>query len=162
MPHLDLDKTDIKILAALQQNGRLTNVELADAVALSPSPCLRRLKHLEESGIVQRYVALLDPARIGLGLQAFVNVTLEKRGSPHMQSFLLAVQHWPEVVSCYAMTGEMDYMLHVYFEDLAHFSRFVMNELLAHPGVEDLRSSFVLNDVKRSTALPLHQLSVPR
>jgi len=88
MPHLDLDKTDIKILAALQQNGRLTNVELADAVALSPSPCLRRLKHLEESGIVQRYVALLDPARIGLGLQAFVNVTLEKRGSPHMQSFL--------------------------------------------------------------------------
>ena len=96
MPHLDLDKTDIKILAALQQNGRLTNVELADAVALSPSPCLRRLKHLEESGIVQRYVALLDPARIGLGLQAFVNVTLEKRGSPHMQNFLQAVQRWPE------------------------------------------------------------------
>ena len=99
MPHLDLDKTDIKILAALQQNGRLTNVELADAVALSPSPCLRRLKHLEESGIIKRYVALLDPARLGLGLQAFVNVALEKRGSVHMQSFLQAVQPRWAVVS---------------------------------------------------------------
>ena len=162
MPHLELDKTDIKILAALQQNGRLTNVELADAVALSPSPCLRRLKHLEESGIIKRYVALLDPTRLGLGLQAFVNVALEKRGSVHMQSFLQAVQRWPEVIACYALTGDMDYMLHVYCEDLDHFSRFVMGELLTHPGVEDLRSSFVLTDVKRTTALPLHQLGAPR
>ena len=95
-------------------------------------------------------------------MQAFVNVALEKRGSVHMQSFLQAVQRWPEVIACYALTGDMDYMLHVYCEDLDHFSRFVMGELLTHPGVEDLRSSFVLTDVKRTTALPLHQLGAPR
>jgi Lrp/AsnC family leucine-responsive transcriptional regulator len=155
----NLDKTDIKMLAALQANGRLTNVELAEKVALSPSPCLRRLKQLEESGVIRQYVALLDPAKLGLGLQAFVRVSLEKRGgSAHLNSFMEAVQRWPEVVNCYAMTGEMDYLLQVYFEDLQHFSRFVMDELLQQPGVEDVKSSFVLKEFKQTTALPIYHL----
>lgn len=158
MPTLTLDKTDLRILAELQANGRLSNVELSEKVALSPSPCLRRLKQLEDSGVIKRYVALLDPARIGLGLQAFVRVILEKRGNAHADTFLEAVQRWPEVINCYAMTGEMDYLLQVYFEDMEHFSRFVMNELLQHPGIEDIKSSFVLKEFKRTTALPLNHL----
>ncbi|AXK39411.1 Lrp/AsnC family transcriptional regulator [Crenobacter cavernae] len=158
MSSLTLDKTDLRILAELQKNGRLTNVELAERVALSPSPCLRRLKQLEESGVIKQYVALLDPGRIGLGLQAFVRVMLEKRGNAHIQSFVDAVQQWPEVTHCYAMTGEMDYLLQVYFEDLEHFSRFVMDELLSHPGVIDVKSSFVLKELKRTTAMPLSHL----
>ncbi|GHD74312.1 Lrp/AsnC family transcriptional regulator [Vogesella fluminis] len=159
MPTTPLDKTDIKMLAALQANGRLTNVELAEKVALSPSPCLRRLKQLEDSGVIRQYVALLDPAKIGLGLQAFVRVTLEKRGNTHLQGFMDAVQRWPEVVNCYAMTGEMDYLLQVYFEDLEHFSRFVMDDLLQQPGVEDVKSSFVLKEFKQTTALPISHLT---
>jgi len=160
MPNLILDKTDLKILAELQLNGRLTNVELAERVALSPSPCLRRLKQLEESGVIRQYVALLDPSKIGLGLQAFVRVTLEKRGQGQIASFLEAVQSWPEVINCYAMTGEMDYLLQVYFEDLEHFSRFVMDALLQHPGIEDVKSSFVLKELKRTTAMPLAQMQL--
>ncbi|KMJ53355.1 MULTISPECIES: Lrp/AsnC family transcriptional regulator [Vogesella] len=159
MPTAPLDKTDIKMLAALQANGRLTNVELAEKVALSPSPCLRRLKQLEDSGVIRQYVALLDPAKIGLGLQAFVRVTLEKRGNAHLQGFMDAVQRWPEVVNCYAMTGEMDYLLQVYFEDLEHFSRFVMDDLLQQPGVEDVKSSFVLKEFKQTTSLPISHLN---
>jgi Lrp/AsnC family leucine-responsive transcriptional regulator len=147
------------MLAALQANGRLTNVELAEKVALSPSPCLRRLKQLEDSGVIRQYVALLDPAKIGLGLQAVVRVTLEKRGNAHLQGFMDAVQRWPEVVNCYAMTGEMDYLLQVYFEDLEHFSRFVMDDLLQQPGVEDVKSSFVLKEFKQTTSLPISHLN---
>lgn len=158
MPSISLDKTDLKMLAALQLNGRLSNVELAEKVALSPSPCLRRLKQLEESGVIRQYVALLDPQMIGLGLQAFVRVKLEKR-SATLEDFIGAVQRWPEVINCYAMTGDMDYLLQVYFEDMEHFSRFVMDELLQHPGVEDVKSSFVLKDYKQTTALPLNHLN---
>ena len=160
MPTAILDKTDIKMMAALQANGRLTNVELAEKVALSPSPCLRRLKQLEESGVIRQYVALLEPGKIGLGLQAFVRVTLEKRGAANIDSFMDAVQRWPEVVNCYAMTGEMDYLLQVYFEDLEHFSRFVMDDLLQQPGVEDIKSSFVLKEFKKTTALPIAHLGL--
>lgn len=158
MPAQHFDKTDLKILATLQRDGRLSNVELAETVALSPSPCLRRLKQLEESGVIRQYVALLEPARLGLGLQAFVRVSLEKRGTTYARQFSEAVSHWQEVINCFAMTGEMDYLLQVYFEDLEHFSRFVMDKLLQHPGVADVKSSFVLHEVKRSTALPLNHL----
>ncbi|MBI3146179.1 MAG: Lrp/AsnC family transcriptional regulator [Pseudogulbenkiania sp.] len=156
MPDITLDKTDLRILAELQLNGRLSNVELAERIALSPSPCLRRLKQLEESGVIRQYVALLDPARIGLGLQAFVRVMLEKRGN--LDLFIDAVQRWPEVINCYAMTGEMDYLLQVYFEDMEHFSRFVMDQLLQQPGIQDVKSSFVLKEFKRTAALPLEHL----
>ncbi|MBV1776367.1 Lrp/AsnC family transcriptional regulator [Burkholderiaceae bacterium DAT-1] len=155
---IELDKLDIKILATLQKNGRLTNLELADEIALSASPTLRRLKRLESEGVIATYVALLDPAKIGLGLEAFVRIMLDKR-ERQCESFSRAVQAWPEVVSCHAMAGEMDYLLRVVFQDLAHFSRFVMDTLLQHPGVTDIKSSFVLETIKQTTALPLDHLT---
>ncbi|WP_269532132.1 Lrp/AsnC family transcriptional regulator [Chitinimonas sp. BJYL2] len=155
---IELDKTDLKILAILQKDGHLTNQELAETINLSPSPTLRRLKRLEQEGVIARYVALLEPAKIGLGLEAFVRVMLDKR-ERHFETFASAVQDWPEVVSCHAMAGEMDYLLRVVFEDLAHFSRFVMDTLLKHPGVIDVKSSFVLQAIKQTTALPLDHLN---
>jgi Lrp/AsnC family leucine-responsive transcriptional regulator len=168
MPKIELDKTDRKILAILQADGRLSNQDVADRVSLSPSPCLRRIKRLEEAGVIRQYVALLDPAQIGLGLLAYVNVRLEKHRdggtnatgarrpseSPHTD-FALSVEGWPEVVACYAMTGEMDYLLRVHVEDMDHFSRFMMKTLLSHPAVADVKSSFALQRIKDTTALPL-------
>lgn len=152
-----LDKTDLKILQVLQENGRLTNVELSERVALSPSPCLRRLKQLEDAGIIRRYAALLEPISIGLGLQAFIRVTVDKT-NPSRQGFTDTLQSWPQVLSCYALTGETDYMLHAFFTDMNDFSHFVLDTLLAHPGVQDAKSSFVLKEIKNTTALPLAHL----
>lgn len=162
MPKPELDKTDRKILSILQSNGRLTNQEVAERVNLSPSPCLRRIRNLEESGVIRQYVALLDPDKIGLGLLAYVNVRLEKHsdapaGEPRSPraDFAAAVENWPEVVACYAMTGEMDYLLRVHVEDMEHFSHFMMETLLKHPAVLDVKSSFALQRIKDTTALPL-------
>ncbi|WP_426195388.1 Lrp/AsnC family transcriptional regulator [Massilia sp. DWR3-1-1] len=169
MPKIELDKTDRKILAILQADGRASNQDVADAVSLSPSPCLRRIKRLEEAGVIRQYVALLEPTQIGLGLLAYVNVRLEKHkegasanaagarrtsSSPHAD-FADSVDGWPEVVACYAMTGEMDYLLRVHVEDMEHFSRFMMKTLLIHPSVADVKSSFALQRIKDTTALPL-------
>jgi len=162
MSKIALDKTDRKILSILQSNGRLSNQEVAERVNLSPSPCLRRIKNLEESGVIRQYVALLDPDKIGLGLLAYVNVRLEKHSdamgggsrSPRLD-FAASVENWPEVVACYAMTGEMDFLLRVHVEDMEHFSKFMMDTLLKHPAVLDVKSSFALQRVKDTTALPL-------
>jgi Lrp/AsnC family leucine-responsive transcriptional regulator len=155
MTATNLDRTDRKLLDLLQQDGRMTNLELAARVALSPSACLRRVRALEEAGVIRGYAALLDPAKVGLGLIAFVTVKLEKRGRMPTDQFARACREWPEVAACHATTGDMDYLLRVVVEDLAHFSRFVMDSLLKHPGVIDIKSSFVLEPVKETTALPL-------
>ena len=157
MQNIVLDKIDLKILQVLQENGRLTNVELSERVALSPSPCLRRLKQLEDAGVIQRYAALLSPAAIELGLQAFIRVTLNKACGGR-EKFDEAVQGWQEILSCFALTGETDYMLHAFFVDMEHFSHFVLEVLLNQEGVQDARSSFVLREVKKTTALPLNHL----
>jgi len=155
-----LDRTDLRILQCLQEDGRLTNQELAERVSLSPSPCLRRVRRLEDEGVIRRYVALLDPEAIGLGLLAYVNVKLEKRamaqgGRYAFDDFRDAVKNWPEVAACYATTGDSAYLMRVHVQDLAHFSRFVMDTLLKYPGVLDVRSSFALERIKDTTALPL-------
>ncbi|MBC3884031.1 Lrp/AsnC family transcriptional regulator [Undibacterium griseum] len=166
MASVVLDKIDRKILAILQADGRLTNQEIAERISLSPSPCLRRIKRLEETGVIRQYVALLEPAKIGLGLLAYVNVRLEKHSdqpgkvgsgvsrSPR-EDFSASVGQWPEVMACYAMTGEMDYLLRVHVEDMDHFSRFMMETLLRHPAVLDVKSSFALQQIKDTTALPV-------
>ncbi len=159
MPDISLDRTDRRILELLQGNGRLSNVELAEKVALSPSPCLRRVRALEEAGVLSRYVALLDPAKVGLGLLAYVSVTLEKRGRMPAEAFRRTVLAWPEVVGCYSMTGEMDYLLRVQVQDLEHFTRFMMDRLLKEKSVTDVRSNFVLERIKDTTALPLSHLA---
>jgi Lrp/AsnC family leucine-responsive transcriptional regulator len=151
-------RTDRKLLEILQRDGRLTNLELAGRVNLSASACLRRVRALEEAGVIRRYVALVDPRKVGLGLMGFVTVKLEKRGRMPTETFAKAVRDWPEVLACHALTGEMDYLLRVQVEDLDHFSRFVMDSLLKHPGVLDVKSSFVLEEVKETTALPLSHL----
>lgn len=153
-----LDRTDRRILDALQKDGRLTNLELAEKVSLSPSPCLRRVRRLEEAGVLRQYVALVDPAKIGLALLAYVSVKLEKRGKMPIDAFSEVVSRWPEVVACYAMTGDMDYLLRVQVEDLDHFSRFLMDHLLRQTGVIDVKSNFVLERIKDTTALPLAHL----
>jgi Lrp/AsnC family leucine-responsive transcriptional regulator len=163
MTQIELDKIDKKILAILQVDGRLSNQEVAERVNLSPSPCLRRIKRLEETGVIRKYVALIAPEKIGLGLLAYVNVRLEKHTdtpskggarSPRID-FSASVEQWSEVVACYAMTGEMDYLLRVRVEDMNHFSRFMMDTLLRHPAVLDVKSSFALQEIKDTTALPL-------
>lgn len=153
-----LDRTDLRILAVLQSDGRITNAELADKVSLSPSACLRRLQRLESDGVLTGYSAQVDPQAVGLGLQAFVRVQLSKHESALVERFVALVNDWPEVVSCYALTGDMDYLLHVYVSDLQDFSRFLLDRLLNASGVADVNSSFVLRTVKHSTALPLGQL----
>mgnify|MGYP003812129873 FL=1 len=156
---IPLDTIDRRILRALQADGRITYDVLAAQVSLSPSATLRRVKRLEEAGVIARYVALVAPERVGLGLTAYLNVRLEKHAETHkrnpMDLFRAAVQTWPEVVECAALTGEMDYLLRVVVEDMAHYSRFVMDTLLRHPSVEDCKTSFVLDRVKNTTALPL-------
>ena len=158
MTTIPLHRTDRRLLEILQRDGRLTNLELAGRVNLSPSACLRRVRSLEEAGVIRRYAALVDPRKVGLGLLAFVTVKLEKRGRMPTDTFAKAVKDWPEVLGCHAMTGDMDYLLRVQVEDLEHFSRFVMDSLLKHQGVLDVKSSFVLEEVKETTALPLSHL----
>jgi len=156
---IQLDAIDRRILRALQADGRITYDVLAAQVSLSPSAALRRVKRLEESGVIAGYVALVPPERVGLGLTAYLNVRLEKHSEVHkrnpMDLFRAAVQTWPEVVECVALTGEMDYLLRVVVQDMAHYARFVMETLLKHPSVEDCKTSFVMDRVKNTTAVPL-------
>jgi Lrp/AsnC family leucine-responsive transcriptional regulator len=155
----ELDSIDRRILRALQVDGRITYDVLAAQVNLSPSATLRRVKRLEEAGVIAAYVALVAPERVGLALTAYLNVRLEKHAEVHkrnpMDLFKAAVQTWPEVVECAALTGEMDYLLRVVVQDMAHYSRFVMDTLLRHPSVEDCKTSFVLDRVKNTTAVPV-------
>jgi Lrp/AsnC family leucine-responsive transcriptional regulator len=154
-----LDKLDKGILRTLQVDGRATYDVIGEQVGLSASAVLRRVKRLEESGVIDRYVALVKPEAVGLGLTAYINVRLEKHTESHkrnpMDVFRAAVQTWPEVVECAALTGDMDYLLRVVFEDMAHYSRFIMDTLLKHPSVQDCKTSFVLDRVKSTTAVPL-------
>ena len=154
-----IDKLDKAILRRLQANGRETYDVIGEQVGLSPSAVLRRVKRLEESGVIDRYVALVQPESVGLGLTAYINVRLEKytetsKRNP-MDVFRASVQTWPEVVECVSLTGEMDYLMRVVVADMQHYSRFIMDTLLKHPSVQDFKTSFVMDRVKVTTAVPL-------
>lgn len=154
-----LDRTDRLILNVLQRRGRISNQELAEQVSLSPSPCLRRLRRMEEQGYIRHYAAVVDPARVGIGLLAYVNVKLDKAstgsGLSPADRFCREVVTWPEVIACHAMTGDLDYLLRVQVADLDAFSRFMMETLLKAPGVLDVRSSFALHTIKEHGPLPV-------
>ena len=154
-----LDKIDRLILRSLQADGRATYDQISEQVSLSPSAVLRRVKRLEDTGVIARYVALVKPEAVGLGLTAYLNVRLEKHTETHkrnpMDVFRASVQTWPEVVEWASLTGEMDYLLRVVVQDMAAYSRFIMDTLLKHPSVEDCKTSFVLDHVKATTALPV-------
>ncbi len=155
----DLDRTDLALLAVLQDYGRIPNAELAERVKLSPSACLRRVQRLEREGVIAGYSARVDPARVGLGLQAFVRVQLARHDAATVEAFSAKVNEWDEVVACHALTGDMDYLLQIAVEDLEHFSRLLLDRLLNDANVADVNSSFVLRAVKQSRRLPLAHLA---
>ena len=155
MTENDLTPSDLRILRVLQGEGRIANVDLAEKVGLSPSPCLRRTKQLEANGVIRGYVALLDRKRLGFGVEAFVQVSLDRHQDRLDRAFREAILAREEIVGCYVMTGEMDYLLHVLVRDLEAYGQFTMGVLLKMPGVKDVKSSLALEVVKDSTALPL-------
>ena len=160
MPGMEaLDKLDTLILRRLQADGRASYENIAESVGLSPSAVLRRVRRLDDSKVIDCYVAQVRPEAVGLGLTAYLNVRLEKHAEIQkrnpMDLFRASVQTWPEVVECAALTGEMDYLLRVVVADMAHYSRFIMDTLLKHPSVQDCKTSFVLDRVKATTAVPL-------
>jgi DNA-binding Lrp family transcriptional regulator len=151
----NLDRTDRRILTALQRNARIANQELADQVGISASACWRRVRLLESAGVIQRYAAVLDPVRLGLPVSILINVSLEKQGEKALQVFESAVAEWPEVMECYLMTGDADYLLRVVVADLAAYEQFLMRKLTRIPGIASIRSSFALRAVRRRTELPI-------
>lgn len=155
MPGHALDAIDRKILTALQENARLANVELARAVGLSPSPCLRRVKALEAAGVIRRFATLVDQAAVGLPVSVFVSVSLERQVESALEVFEDAIQRRPEVMECYLMTGTADYLLRIVLSDLAAYERFLKDHLTRIPGVRSIQSSFALKQVAYRTALPL-------
>jgi len=157
---MKLDRFDARILSALQRDGRLTVVELADAIGLSPTPCARRIRALESSGTIEGYAAVLNPARIGLSVMAIVQVKLTEHTDETVARFEKEIALLDEVTSCYAMTGSYDFILEVYGRDLESLSNVVLKKLIRIPNVRDLQSSVVLATVKRSTRIPLAHLQL--
>ena len=152
---VELDAADRRILRALQRDGRLPIVALAEQVGLSATPCQRRVRRLEETGLIQGYSARLDAARLGLPLQAFVQVALESHSEEVAERFHAALAQRPEVLAAYAMSGDMDYLLHVLAPDMEAFGDFATRALLRMPGVKETRSSFVLATLKQGGEVPV-------
>ncbi len=155
MPKFELDDMDRKILRVLQGDGRVSNQDLAQRVGLSPSPCLRRLRILEAEGIISRYVAMVDQARVGLPVRVFVSINLERQREEALDHFDREIRKYPEVLECYLMTGTRDYLLRVVAEDLAAYERFLKDKLTRLEGVSSIESSFALNQVKYTNSLPI-------
>jgi Lrp/AsnC family leucine-responsive transcriptional regulator len=155
MPKSGLDAIDRKILEALQANGRMSLAELSAKVGLSPSPCLRRVRTLERSGVIARYVAVLDQRMVGLPVSVFVSIKLEKQKQESLDRFAKAVERWPEVLECYLMTGSRDYWLRVVVPDLEAYERFVKQKLTRLEGIASIESSFALEQVKYTNVLPI-------
>ena len=151
----ELDGIDRKILAVLQQDGRKSIAELAEQVGLSPSPCLRRVRILEEAGVITRYVAVLDQQSVGLPVSVFVSIKLESQREEALDRFAKAIARWSEVLECYLMTGPRDYLLRVVVADLAAYERFLKQKLTRLSGIGSIESSFALEQVKYTNVLPL-------
>ena len=152
---MSLDAIDRRLLAALQDNGRLSATELAEKVGLTTSPCLRRIRNLEEAGVIQGYSTVIDQTKVGLPVSVFVSIKLERQREDTMLRFEEAIRRSPEVVECYLMTGTRDYLLRVVARDLTGYERFLKQTLTRLDGVASIESSFALAQVKHSSALPI-------
>ncbi len=152
---MQLDSIDLRILAELQQDSALTNVELARRVHLSPSPCLARVKALEAAHVIDRYVALANPKMLGLGLSVFISISLKTQSKEALAEFERRIAEQDEVMECYLMTGDSDYLIRVALPDIAALEKFILERLTPIPGIEKIRSSFALKQVRYKTALPL-------
>jgi Lrp/AsnC family leucine-responsive transcriptional regulator len=152
------DPASIRILDALQENSEISNADLAEQVGLSPSPCWRRVSELKASGIIRASVSLVDPVALGLAVNVFVHVSLKQQDKRSLEVFHAAIRDRPEVMECYLMSGESDYLLRVVVEDLIKFQRLIVDVLTRIPVVANIRSSFALEQVKYTTALPTGHL----
>lgn len=150
-----LDSFDRKILSILQENGRVTTLQLSEKVGLSPTPCARRVKRLEDEGYIDRYVTLLNPARLGVQLNVFVSIRLRSQTRDAFDRFDEEIKHMPEIVGCYLLTGSFDYLLQVRVSDVDAFRDFMRSRLTAIEGVIETQSSIVLQQLKATTAIPL-------
>jgi Lrp/AsnC family leucine-responsive transcriptional regulator len=155
MPKNELDEIDVKILGELQNDGRLTNVELAARVNLSPSPCLARVRALEASGVINKRVTLLNATQLGLNVNMFIQISLDKQARDGLDAFEAAIRRLPNVMECYLMTGDADYLIRVLVPDVQALERLIVDELTRIPGVSNIRSSLALKQVMYSTALPV-------
>ncbi len=152
---MELDAIDLRILRELQHDGSLSNVALARRVHLSPSPCLARVKALQAAGLIQRYVALLDARQLGLHLNVFISISLKQQSRAALEAFEARIAAREEVMECYLMTGDSDYLLRVALPDMAALERFILEQLSPIAEIEKIRSSFALKQVRYKTALPL-------
>jgi Lrp/AsnC family transcriptional regulator, leucine-responsive regulatory protein len=150
-----IDPTDKHILAILQEDGRRKNTELADAINMTPAPCLRRVKELEQSGVIRKYVALVEPRLVGLNLTALIEVKLVSQTQPRLESFERAVSRLPNVLECFLVTGEWDYVLKVVASDLDEYQQFLVTKLTSSRDIQSLKSTIVMKSVKQTTALHL-------
>ena len=153
--YMALDSIDQRILTLLQDEGRLSNVELSERVGLTPAPCLRRVRALEQSGVIRKYAALVDPHAVDLGVTVFAQITLDQQVKSRLEGFEQAMRERPEVMDCYLMTGDADYLLRIVLPDVEAYERFLNEALTRVTGVASIKSSFALRQVKYSTALPL-------
>ena len=160
MPKPDLDPADSRIIAELQADGRLSNVELAERIGLSPSPCLRRVKRLERDGYIEGYRAALQRERIGLGFSVFIGVKIDGHSNERAMGFEKAVVAMPEVVACHLVSGEADYFLEVVVPDLGDYQRFLVGKLLNLPIVREVRSNIAIQTLKAGAPLPLEHLDI--
>jgi len=152
---MKLDPIDIKILNELQNDSSHSNVELAKRVHLSPSPCLMRVKALKDKGVIRNYVALADPKILGLGLNVFISISLKEQSKEALAEFEQRISEHDEVMECYLMTGDSDYLIRVAVADMGALEKFILEQLTPIPGIEKIRSSFALKQVRYKTALPL-------
>ncbi|ABC39432.1 Lrp/AsnC family transcriptional regulator [Burkholderia thailandensis] len=152
---MKLDAIDRRILQALQRDGRLQNVELAKEVGLSPSPCLRRVRLLEEAGVIERYVAVLNPAKVGRGLTVFTRVWLKEQDADTVDHFAAAVQQLPQVVECHLMAGDCDFLLRVVAADIDDYRQFQMHHLTRIKGVQSVKTEIPLQKVKLTSEVPV-------
>lgn len=159
---LRLDRIDRRILAAMQANGRISNLELADAVGLSPTPCSRRVRRLEESGVIERHVTLLNQQLLGLNITAIISITMDRHTPERFENFERRVAEFPEVLECSIVTGQAaDYLLKAVLPDMAFYEDFLLGRLTRIEGVTGVHSSFVLRKVIAKTELPLDYIEEP-
>ncbi len=158
----NLDAIDCRIIAALQADGRLSNVELAERVGLSPSPCLRRVRRLERDGYIEAYRAMLQRNRVGLGFTVFVGVKIEGHADDRADALQEAIVAMPEIVACHMVSGEADYLLEVVVPDLEHYQRFLLGKLLNLPIIKEVRSNIAIQTLKAAAPLPLDHLGAPQ
>lgn len=155
MPKFELDAIDRKILRALQADGKISVGELAQKVGLSPSPCARRVRLLEKEGVIRGYAAIVDQKRVGLPISAFASIKLERQREEDLDRFEEAVSRWQEVLDCYLMTGQRDYLMRIVTADLEAYERFIKDKLTRLENIASIETSFALGQVKRSEALPI-------